>query len=492
MQLPIRVQTSADFFRRVSLKNLLTFFIGVTVLSALAAVAPYICLALVILMLICCVIAKMPRVGLLFLIYSVPIEKIYYYKLFTIKPVIIFTVLVFSILVMRGLLLKDLRLNKSIVVFFSLFLVSIALSSFNAVKLSLCIRLAFLYLIGFMAIYVVYSFIDSNDKLRFVLKHFFIATFICVSYGYLQYFLYVILGFNLDKYIFPDRLQVHSILPEIKKGLYIVSKWSDISGRIGIRANSCFTDPNIFAIYINSYLAIILTSTLYFLRKGNIRRFLRKFVLFSFFCGAVFLSISRTGISELFFMMILAMFLYSRKVNAARKLFFVLLLGGVAYLCLNLFHNWFNFIFMDRLNNLLSISSGHERVVAARAAFDMFSSHPFVGIGAYNYGQIYGRFYDPGYLTMSPHNTYLAVLSETGLCGTMVFLSFLYILYNAIKKYIKRAKDYDKEVIGYGLLVGFLGLIFSFAFYQTYMLPMIWVYYGIIFSLKRIRFEYAS
>ncbi len=106
MQLPIRVQTSADFFRWVSLKNLLTFFIGVTVLSALAAVAPYICLALVILMLICCVIAKMPRVGLLFLIYSVPIEKIYYYKLFTIKPVIIFAVLVFFILVMRGLLLK--------------------------------------------------------------------------------------------------------------------------------------------------------------------------------------------------------------------------------------------------------------------------------------------------------------------------------------------------------------------------------------------------
>jgi len=462
------------------------FFIGVTVLSALAAVAPYICLALVILMLICCVIAKMPRAGLLFLIYSVPIEKIYYYKLFTIKPVIIFAVLVFSILVMRGLLLKNLRLNKSIVVFFSLFLVSIALSSFNAIKLELCIRLSFLYLIGFMIMYVVYSYIDSGKKLRFVLKHFFIAAFICVSYAYLQYFLYVIFGFNSDKYLFPDALQVHSILPEIKKGLHIVSEWTHIAGRIGIRADSTFTDPNVFAIYVNFCLAIILTSFIFFLRKGNVRKSSKEFMFFLLFCGAVFLSVSRTGILELFFIVILAMFLCGRKVSAARKLFFVLLLGGVAYLCLNLFHNWFNLIFMDRLNNLLSISSGHERIVAAKAALDMFFSHPFIGIGAYNYGQIYGRLYNPGYLTMSPHNTYLAVLSETGLFGTAVFLSFLYFLYKVIRDYIKRARGYNKDVIGYGLLAGFAGLLFSFLFYQTYMLPMVWLYYGILLSLEKI------
>ncbi|MEK1831873.1 O-antigen ligase family protein [Priestia megaterium] len=58
-------------------------------------------------------------------------------------------------------------------------------------------------------------------------------------------------------------------------------------------------------------------------------------------------------------------------------------------------------------------------------AFEFFSSHPFAGIGAFNFSE-YNLFYYGEALYV--HNTFLEILSETGMIGFCLYFSFLLLV----------------------------------------------------------------
>ena len=127
-------------------------------------------------------------------------------------------------------------------------------------------------------------------------------------------------------------------------------------------------------------------------------------------------------------------------------------------------------------------------------ALAMFKSHPFLGVGLYNYSVLYQEYAKniglaPSATDRSAHNLYLEILAETGVLGLSVFLLMVGISARTIQSahavLLKVGlRDYASMTVSFG--IGFLGYmvaaIFVHAAYPRYFYLLI----GIAFSLKKI------
>lgn len=86
------------------------------------------------------------------------------------------------------------------------------------------------------------------------------------------------------------------------------------------------------------------------------------------------------------------------------------------------------------------------RLSVMKVGFEMFSTHPFLGIGVGNYPGEYWSYApkvgveanvittDQATISRQPHNLYIEVLAETGIFGIMSFLGFIFILFRSLGK----------------------------------------------------------
>jgi len=135
------------------------------------------------------------------------------------------------------------------------------------------------------------------------------------------------------------------------------------------------------------------------------------------------------------------------------------------------------------------------RIVYWQTAFEIFKSHPLLGVGLGNY-TFYFQDYIPsqqlGYMPevlkilvpdkpsiITPKNYFARLLAEMGIVGTATFISFLIVLfgqglYNWFSKYEKERYWGAAAILG---IIAFLVNTFSF---DSFAIPNPWIVFGII------------
>lgn len=170
-------------------------------------------------------------------------------------------------------------------------------------------------------------------------------------------------------------------------------------------------DPNFVGIPLVGGIVLLLYRLLY--EKGKIFSAL----MMIFLLITVFYTASRGSFLSMSIgcALVALYYFFDRKIPFARRAI-ILVVGIVVFYAV--------FIYAireldDQMNRILDFSEGADngRFGLWRRAIDVFSYHPLFGVGHGGYYRLTG---------MATHNTYLAILCETGLVGSLCFLIFLF------------------------------------------------------------------
>ncbi len=130
-------------------------------------------------------------------------------------------------------------------------------------------------------------------------------------------------------------------------------------------------------------------------------------------------------------------------------------------------------------------ATGKYRLIMANIALELFKENPIFGVGLHNYrfhSMQYFRFWQP------VHNTYLRLLTETGLPG---LLFFIWLVLRAIRETLVMLRSRDRLIFSVALgtfccIVAFLTAIQFGPEYHHYRVKVLfWVVLGIVFSLRK-------
>ncbi len=123
----------------------------------------------------------------------------------------------------------------------------------------------------------------------------------------------------------------------------------------------------------------------------------------------------------------------------------------------------------------LSNDGGSGRIELWGRAWDYFTSHMVIGIGAFNFTDY--NFFQYGD-DLEVHNTFLEILSESGLLGITCFFLFIILVFvQLIRGNLHKFKPY--------LLLTFLGFILQMAFLSVTINDMFFMYLAILTTYLR-------
>jgi O-antigen ligase len=155
----------------------------------------------------------------------------------------------------------------------------------------------------------------------------------------------------------------------------------------------------------------------------------------------------------------IALMMYLFWINAhGRKTIFYYTIGLIGLLCT------IPFIPSKIINRLMSLGDLHETAQLTRiqlwsTAIPVFKSHPFFGIGSYNFSYYFQNYYVYSSYEQffHPHNTYLNVLVSTGVAGTLCFiLTASYLMVHVWRGVTTRTITHSWYFVG--LFLGILAL----------------------------------
>lgn len=120
----------------------------------------------------------------------------------------------------------------------------------------------------------------------------------------------------------------------------------------------------------------------------------------------------------------------------------------------------------------------HNRFMELRDAWRTFLQNPIVGIGV---GVLPSQGYFPHPYSRSSHNTYLQILSQTGILGFVIFLVFIIYLFKKLKVGVQDDHLRSIKIIFKSLLIAFL---LNMLFIDLDNFRYFWILVGLIFSLE--------
>ncbi|MCX5751934.1 MAG: O-antigen ligase family protein [Candidatus Saganbacteria bacterium] len=130
------------------------------------------------------------------------------------------------------------------------------------------------------------------------------------------------------------------------------------------------------------------------------------------------------------------------------------------------------------------------RLWMAQTAWNMFKSHPIVGVGPGNYGFLYNS-YKPlnsplkDYIEKT-HNVYLQILAENGLPGFLLFMGLVtFLLLQSFKKWFF-LKDNNSKLVLAVLICGFVGVLINGLSYGILQHSHTWIVMGLLLSANEV------
>jgi putative inorganic carbon (hco3(-)) transporter len=361
---------------------------------------------------------------------------------------VLFSSIVFIIFCFKKREFPNSKLQKPILIFISLSIISLI---YNSLSLNTEQLLkSSLYILRWMSYIGVYFILLSIDtKFMHILKKSLIIVGIAILvFGYIQYIFY----------------------PDLRNLFYL--GWDEHNYRMF----SVFLDPN-FAGAIFVLFFIYMAS----LTEAKVRK--REFEWILIYCGvmiinliAIMLTYSRSAI----LMLIVSIFTYLFLIN--KKKYLALVIGIISLILIILVPT-----FNKENTNLFRTTSSFARIDSYRNAFEIYREHPILGIGfnAYRYAQqSYGFRNDqsefPNHADAGVDSSLLFVLVTTGLQGFIVYLYMWYlILKNALVKRVK-SNSLQSIVVISSCTGLFVNSFFINSLFYPFIMLWIWVMVGLM------------
>ena len=120
-----------------------------------------------------------------------------------------------------------------------------------------------------------------------------------------------------------------------------------------------------------------------------------------------------------------------------------------------------------------------------KAAYEVFKDYKYFGVGIKNYRIIVesGKYGEN--TSIHPHEKHLEILSEIGLIGYIILISFfLYFITNAIKIFLRNRNLYQLSGLLF-FLTNLIPLIPSGSFFTTYTATFFWMSFAFMIYEKR-------
>jgi len=248
------------------------------------------------------------------------------------------------------------------------------------------------------------------------------------------------------------------------------------------RYGGLWGDQNVFAAIL---LTILPLSLVFFL---NERKRLYKLIFgagFLIILGGFFLTYSRGGFIAFLFLLIITLYKVLKSKHRTK-----ILLVAIPLLIVTsaVFYNTVADNYISRVESLRALQKNSPEITESslnkryiyyfRVAPKLFSENPVfgTGIGGFRY---YNTYYD-----QSSHNTYLEVLTGTGIIGFIPFMMILYLSWRELRK-VQYATRHIKDLsllynYSTALELGFLALLIAGLFIALDFSKILWL--TVIFS----------
>ena len=456
----------------------LIFIISALALSALALWGPsplknlYLP-AIFILALLTIILYKEQKLSLtsflaLLIIYTAPMEKLMWKIGFALRPVMLFSFAAFyvwGILSFKDGFKIEKKTQRLLILWFVLILAFLlsAIFSINPVK---SMRVTVLHLTLFMIFFLIVQFVKNQKDLVKFTRHWMIIGFILCLYGLVEY-LGSFIGFDIDRVIFGPIYSMSTTGQTVAQRLF------------GQRIYSLFGDPNNFAGFLNTVFPFFFCSTIYFAKLKKNKRFFW-FLLATLTVFFVFLmTLSRSGWLGLTTGLLVVAWYKRAQIFRSANLKYLVIALIVFIIFFAQIYQYTYFVVSARLEEM---ESRQIHLYLVKSAFEMFLSHPLTGVGIGNFGEAYGKYFKPGYEYYNAHSAFLTILSETGIIGFIIYISFYIFIFRQILLFFRNSSGYHKEVIGLGFLSGFCGLMAANIFYQNFSFQFFFVFLGLAFA----------
>ena len=283
----------------------------------------------------------------------------------------------------------------------------------------------------------------------------FMAGFVANAlYGIVQLGSAEVLGINLDQ----------SVLSPITGGASQINIYGAIGGESVFRPNALTGDPNHLGIEL--VIPLLVLTPLY-LRLGRGHRLRLPLALVLAFLLLVELAtLSRSGLLGLGAGVLVLALPYRHKLLSRELLLPLGAVAGVLAVVLAARWDFFEQVLRTRIDTSANGTSTHFDVYGFIP--DVLSSHPLFGLGLNNFSVYYE--FVTGRTNFGPHSFYVATLVETGVVGTVLFVTFLAYMFKRLKRLRAIGRTLGSARIrplAWGMTAALVGTIASNAFYLT-------------------------
>ena len=218
-------------------------------------------------------------------------------------------------------------------------------------------------------------------------------------------------------------------------------------------------DPNFFVFYNTLFFAFYLTNA-----KGWMNKIGLLLVVVT-----NLLTFSRGGLMVMIALFLLYMILNHPMKQLKMIIALTLSVTLGAYISIVYFKFQIFDILTSRMKDFTE-DGGSGRLDLWGRAWNYFTEHPFFGIGAFNFSDYNWHEYQD---TLTVHNTYLDILSESGLLGIFCYLLFiLLVLYQLIEYKVYKKRPY--------LFLTFVGLVLQMGFLSVIINDMFFLYLAVL------------
>lgn len=395
---------------------------------------------------------KITEWALYLLIFCLPFSK----SIIEITIVAAFISWLLKKILTRDLRLKKTPLNALLLAFFIVSLISIINAEFKI----LVIRSLFTKCLKYIVLYyIIVESMNSETKLKNLLKLSLISAIIIMIDSFIQYYI------------------VHLDILH----LYPSFKYNPLTGE-GCEFLGFPTGPFPFPNDLSAWMLVVFMPALYIFMwyPKNLRsRF--KLGLFIFpFLFLFYLANTRSAWLGFFISFFLALLIRNKK--------------KIIVILLALFIILSPFLPKDKVDDIIGYSSMQDRFYMWRIGWKIFLEHPIIGNGFNTFFLKFKEYREDEFKNKRgsyAHNGYLQIAADTGILGLMVFLLLICTAFRNIFKYIKEVKNAFYGTFALGLAAGlFAFLIHSFFDTNLQSLPLVtlfWFCLALLMSLKGIK-----
>lgn len=249
---------------------------------------------------------------------------------------------------------------------------------------------------------------------------------------------------------------------------------------LGERMMSTLMHPNILGAYLISTAPL---AYYFYKSKDSPRIKYFNLVIFALIICAIFLTFSRGTYLAVLFMLSVWFWVKRKKKWLVAIWLIALLLSFISQL--SVLGDNINYRF--GLKNLWDYLKYGHRTINYFVSWNMFKTHPFVGIGLSHYRMLFDHYvnFQLDYEVMIPDSIYLMHLAETGLIGIIgLVVLLLYLLKNALVTYKKIVGD-NKELL-FAILMSFVALLINMATFDGLLWKTTFYLFWVLLSILNV------